>query len=80
MNAFLPTFIITLILVSGAIALLAIGWLVTGRSRIVRGSCGLDPNKLRDEECGHCDLCGGSEKEPEEPEEPEESEEPEIEE
>lgn len=55
------TFLITFILVVLAIAALSIGWLITGKPRIVRGSCGLDPQRRRDDNhCGkdiRCDLC-----------------------
>lgn len=53
-------FIVTVL----AITCLAIGWLISGRSRIVRGSCGMDPKKKPDESCGtktHCALCDSTE-------------------
>lgn len=43
-----------------AITCLAIGWLLSGRSRIVRGSCGTDPKGKKDDRCGtktHCGIC-----------------------
>ena len=54
------TFLITFILVVLAITALSIGWLITGKPKIVRGSCGIDPGRRRDEHCGkdiRCDLC-----------------------
>lgn len=54
------TFLITFILVVLAITALSIGWLITGKPKIVRGSCGLDPQRRRDDHCGkdiRCDLC-----------------------
>lgn len=55
------TILIAFIVVLLAIASLAIGWLITGKSKIVRGACGLDPHKYRNQNCGtpniHCDLC-----------------------
>ncbi|WP_068466467.1 hypothetical protein [Candidatus Protochlamydia phocaeensis] len=58
-NLFL-TLVIAFVLIVIAIACLAIGWLITGKTKIERGSCGRDPTKKRSpEECGHtsCDLC-----------------------
>jgi hypothetical protein len=62
MPLFWLTFLLASVLVLLAVAALAIGWLFTGKSKIVRGACGLDPHKLRDKKkCGtsdiHCDLC-----------------------
>ncbi len=54
------TFLITFVLIVLAIAALSIGWLVTGKPKITRGSCGIDPERRRDEHCGkdiRCDLC-----------------------
>jgi len=70
----MPDFFSTLIAASAvvlcAMALLALGWLLTGKVRIVRGACGMDPHKLRKKKCGtpefHCDLCDTSKKEPKE--------------
>lgn len=48
-----------------AIASLAIGWLITGKTKIERGACGRDPTQKRDENCStttSCDLCEHSEK------------------
>ena len=58
-NLFL-TLVIAFVLIVLAIASLAIGWLITGRTKIERGACGRDPHRKRDEECGtslKCDLC-----------------------
>ena len=61
MSTLYLTLIIAFILVVIAIAFLSVGWLFSGKSKIRRGACGMDPNKLRDKECGnekmHCDLC-----------------------
>jgi hypothetical protein len=54
------TFLITFVLVILAITALSIGWLITGKPKIVRGSCGLDPQRRRNDHCGkdiRCDLC-----------------------
>ncbi len=57
-NLFL-TLIIAFVVIVIAIACLAIGWLITGKTKIERGSCGRDPTKKRDEDCSttSCDLC-----------------------
>lgn len=57
-NLFL-TLMIAFVVIVLAIACLAIGWLITGRTRIDR-SCGKDPTKKRDDMCStnlSCDLC-----------------------
>ena len=50
------------IIIMIAIALLAIGWLCTGKSKMQPGACGRDPNqkKTQDKDCGStvsCQLC-----------------------
>ena len=62
MSTLLLTLVIAFVIVVIAIGLMAIGWLITGRSRIQPGACGRDPNKKRNdrEECGtsvSCQLC-----------------------
>jgi hypothetical protein len=57
-----PTLIIAFMLVVLAIAALAIGWLLTGKSRIERGACGRDPTKRQDEACSKDVSCGLCEK------------------
>ncbi len=68
--------VITVLLAFGVIivacTLLGIGFLITGKARIIRGACGMDPNKARDERCGReisCEICKKTEekkeKEPE---------------
>lgn len=50
-----------------AIACLAIGWLITGKTRLQRGACGRDPHQKRDESCDEavsCNLCHPEEKKP----------------
>ncbi|GAB4228077.1 MAG: hypothetical protein Tsb0021_05250 [Chlamydiales bacterium] len=56
----------TLLLLSGSVVLIAIflltiGLFLSGKVRIVRGACGMDPYKLRDRQCGtseiFCELC-----------------------
>lgn len=54
-NLFL-TLVIAFIIIVFAIALLAIGWLITGKTRIEK-SCGKDPTKKKDDSCHTCDLC-----------------------
>lgn len=74
-SCYMSPFITTILLAFGvvvlALALLGIGWLLTGKSRIIQGACGMDPNKIRDKRCGtdkiSCELC----KKPQEPDEDE---------
>lgn len=66
MKTLLFTLLATSIVVLISICLLAIGWLLTGKSRIIRGACGMDPHRLRDQECGknelECGLCNKNSK------------------
>jgi hypothetical protein len=51
---------IAFVIIVLAIACLAIGWLITGKTKIERGACGRDPTKKRDASCEtdtSCDLC-----------------------
>ncbi len=54
------TLVIAFVIIVFAIALLAIGWLITGKTRLEKG-CGRDPTKKRDESCHTCDVCEPSE-------------------
>lgn len=67
MSTLLLTLGIAFVAFLAAMALLGIGWLLSGKSRIIRGACGMDPKKLRDKKCGtteiHCDLCDSKKKE-----------------
>ena len=62
MSTLFVTLIIAFILVVLSIAALSIGWLVSGKSRIARGSCGTDPTKQRQKDCGTETKCGLCEK------------------
>jgi hypothetical protein len=53
LSTLLLTLLIAFILVVLAIAALSVGWLFSGKSKIRRGACGMDPKKLRDKECGN---------------------------
>lgn len=56
------TLVIAFVLIVLAIASLAIGWLITGKTKIERGSCGRDPTQKRDENCRTpCELCATQE-------------------
>lgn len=56
-NLFL-TLIIAFVVIVLAIASLAIGWFITGKTRLQRGACGRDPTKKQDESCQSiCELC-----------------------
>ena len=61
MNQLLVTILVASFVVVTFLAVMGIGWLLTGRVRIVRGACGMDPKRLRDKTCGtkeiHCELC-----------------------
>jgi hypothetical protein len=60
MSSFIPTFIIAAVLILLAAAGLAIGLLLTGKARLVRGTCGRVPNARKDKYCGKqvkCMLC-----------------------
>lgn len=61
MSTLLFTILLAFIVVVIAIALLAIGWLLTGKNKIVPGACGRDPTKKRDKDCSEdnisCGLC-----------------------
>ncbi len=57
-NLFL-TLVIAFVIIVFAIALLAIGWLITGKTKLEK-SCGRDPTKKKDEGCNTCDVCSSS--------------------
>lgn len=62
MSSLLLTLAIAFVITAIAVGLLAVGWVLTGRSRLQAGACGRDPHKKRNEEegCGtksHCSLC-----------------------
>jgi hypothetical protein len=60
MQNFLETATIAIVLVGAALLLISIGWLITGKQKIKRGTCGRDPTKKSDDECGtksHCQVC-----------------------
>lgn len=60
MSTLIITLLVAFVATVCAITLLAIGWLISGRSRVVRGACGMDPKKARDSRCKeaqNCALC-----------------------
>jgi hypothetical protein len=60
------TLVIAFVVIVIAIACLAIGWLITGKTKIERGACGRDPYQKRDDSCEStqsCDLCSNAPKE-----------------
>ncbi len=61
MSTLVLTLLLSFIIVLVAICSLAIGWLVTGKSKIKGGMCGRVPKRKEDvEDCGSnfsCDLC-----------------------
>jgi hypothetical protein len=59
-NLFL-TLVIAFVIIVIAIACLAIGWLITGKTKL-EAACGKDPSKTREEKegcgtTGTCELC-----------------------
>lgn len=61
MSTLILTLSIAFVIVLIAVAALAIGWLLTGKSILRAGACGRDPTKKRDDKsCGpqaSCTLC-----------------------
>ena len=62
MSTLLLTLAIAFFIVAIAIALLGIGWLLTGKSKLQAGACGRDPTQKKDagKGCGtnvSCQLC-----------------------
>jgi hypothetical protein len=69
-DLFLQTFTIAVILIVAGLAVLGIGFLLTGKHRFRLGSCGTDPTKNKNGSCGtkrHCSLCDNEEKEEKKP-------------
>ena len=62
-NLFL-TLVIAFVVIVFAIALLAIGWFISGK-RLEKG-CGRDPSKKQDNHCGSCEVCEPTEHSPKE--------------
>lgn len=59
MSPLILTILLAFIIVGLALCALAIGWLLTGKSKIKGGMCGKLP-KEKDKECGDsnvCDIC-----------------------
>ena len=65
MSTLLVTLVLSFIIVLFALCALAIGWLITGKSKIKGGTCGRVPKKKEEVDgCGtdiSCDLCSGME-------------------
>jgi hypothetical protein len=64
MTTFLYTILFAIILIILGLLALGIGWLITGRQKLKRGTCGYDPNQLKkqkeQEQCGKdpsCPVC-----------------------
>lgn len=60
MEPLITTIILASVLVTLAVLGLAIGYLITGKSKIQPGACGRDPNKKKEKNCGDdvsCSLC-----------------------
>lgn len=56
MSNLFSTLVIAFVVIVFAIALLAIGWLITGKTKIEK-ACGRDPTKKKDDDCQTCDVC-----------------------
>ena len=62
----LTTVAAAFVIVSIALALIGIGYLITGKNKIRLGACGRNPNQDKDGSCGtkkSCSLCDPDEKE-----------------
>lgn len=60
MNITLVTLLVAFIIMIACLALLGIGWLLTGKSKMEAGACGRAPGQKRGEDCGakeSCALC-----------------------
>ncbi len=57
-NTILITIIAAIILMGLVFACLAIGWLITGKSFLRRGTCGMAPKKKGEEKQKNCPICG----------------------
>lgn len=66
MSTLMLTLALAFVIVVIAIALMAISWLLTGKSKIQPGACARDPTKKREDgSCGtdvSCQLCEKPEK------------------
>lgn len=58
MSTLMITLLVAFVVTVCAITCLAIGWLISGRSRIVRGSCGMNPKQAKNAQCGKDVRCG----------------------
>jgi hypothetical protein len=67
MSNLLFTFILAFVVIALGMALLLIGWIITGKSRFRGGSCGRFPGKKSNEKNGcettaGCEVCDKNEK------------------
>lgn len=58
MTSILITLMVAFGLIILAISALSIGWLLSGKSKLTKGACGSDPNKMRSSGCGNEVKCG----------------------
>jgi len=67
MGEWVTTLGIAFVIIALALAGMAIGWILTGKSKLVRGGCGKTPSQVKKEGCNDddagCSLCGGGKKE-----------------
>ena len=60
------TVALSLLIVFVSLSLLAIGWILTGKSKLRLGMCGRDPTQKKSKECGKdisCVVCGKKQEE-----------------
>lgn len=67
METYIQTITLSIVLVIMALALISVGWLITGNQKIKKGGCGRDPTKVGKDGCKpkqSCPMCepGSSEK------------------
>ena len=58
MGNLLKTVVGAIILMGIVVVIALIGWLITGKNRLRKGSCGWDPSKKEDS----CSICGHEKK------------------
>lgn len=56
MSNLFATLVIAFVVIVFAIALLAIGWLITGKTKLEK-CCGRDPKKSKNDDCHSCEIC-----------------------
>jgi hypothetical protein len=65
MDSIITTIALAFVFIALGIAALAIGYLVTGRSKMRGNKCGTNPHDKSCDTKTHCDLCGKGEEDDE---------------